>query len=58
MLKIEKWRSKQEINTVCSIPTQCPHGQEEGLLSKKWTGVDRGREGAENWQRCADISYG
>ena len=28
------------------------------LLSKKWTGVDRGEEGELNWQKCADILYG
>ena len=29
-----------------------------GLLSEKWVGVDSGREGVENWQKCADILYG
>jgi len=29
-----------------------------GLLSKQQTGVDRGREGVENWHICADIFYG
>jgi len=28
------------------------------LLSKKWTGMDRRREGVENWQKCAGNLYG
>ena len=28
-----------------------------GLLRKKQTGADRGRDGAENWQKFADILY-
>jgi len=39
-------------------PTQCPPGQGRGLLSKKWTGMDRGREGVENCPKCPDICYG
>ena len=29
-----------------------------GLLSKKWTGMEKGREGIENWQKCAGSLYG
>ena len=29
-----------------------------GLLSNKRTGMDKGRKGAENWQKGADILYG
>ena len=38
--------------------TQYPYGQGGGLLSEKRTGVDRVREGAENWQKCAGILFG
>ena len=30
----------------------------KGFLSKKWTGMDRGKEGVEKWGKCADTHYG
>ena len=29
-----------------------------GLLNKKRTGADRGKEGAQNWQKCEQVLYG
>jgi len=29
-----------------------------GLLSKKETGIDKGKERVKNWRKCAGILYG